>query len=61
MEPANNGGLGASGAVVLTTAIVAVVVMIMVEIGGGLTRPLYASPHAATAQATTTQAAPSQG
>jgi hypothetical protein len=57
MGPARNGGLGASGGAVLMTVIVAIVVLIMVEIGGGLTRPLYAPPHAATAQATTTQAA----
>jgi hypothetical protein len=56
MGPANNGGLGASGGAVLVTAIVVAVVLIMIEFGGGLTKPLYAPPHTATAQATMTQA-----
>jgi hypothetical protein len=65
MEPGNGRGLGAAGGAVLMTLIVAIVVLLMVHVGGGLTRPLMTPPHAATAQAAATQgptqAAQSQG
>jgi hypothetical protein len=48
MEPANGGGMGASGGAVAVALIVAAVVLVMVNFGGGVTRPLIASPHAAT-------------
>ncbi|HLY80673.1 MAG TPA: hypothetical protein VKQ70_14930 [Caulobacteraceae bacterium] len=51
MEPGNGRGLGASGGAVLMALIVAIVVMLMVQVGGGLTRPLMTPPHAATARA----------
>jgi hypothetical protein len=57
MEPANGEGLGAFGGAVAMALIVAVVVLLMmVNIGGGLTRPMFA-PHVATAQASS----PGQG
>jgi hypothetical protein len=55
MGSANNGGLGASAGAVLMAVVVAAAVLVMVEFGGGMTKPLYAPSHAA-AQATTTQA-----
>jgi hypothetical protein len=60
MGPANSGGLGASGGAVLVAVIIAIVVLIMIDIGGGLTRPLIAPRHAATAQGATTQATTTQ-
>jgi hypothetical protein len=52
MEPGNGGGPGASGGAVAMALIVALVVLMMVNIGGGLTRPPIASPHMAAAQTT---------
>jgi hypothetical protein len=45
MEPGRSGGLGPSAAAVLASALVAVVVVTMVSVGGGLNRPLVASSH----------------
>jgi hypothetical protein len=57
MGPGRFGGLGPSGAAVLATFVVAVAVMAIVSIGGGLDRPLVVhSPHVAAAHAP-----PSQG
>jgi hypothetical protein len=50
MEPGDGRGLGASGGAVAMALIVALVVLMMVNIGGGLTRPLIASPRVAAAQ-----------
>lgn len=46
MEPDNGGGLGSTGVAVAMTLIVAIVVLIMVNIGGGLFQPLT-TPHVA--------------
>jgi hypothetical protein len=50
MEPGNGRGLGSSGGAVAMALIVAIVVLMMVDIGGGLKRPLIAPPHLAAAQ-----------
>jgi len=49
MGPGRLGGLGPSAAAVLAALAVAVLVVRMVDIGGGLNRPLVAPPqHLAT-------------
>ncbi len=60
MEPGDGGGLGASGGALLMALIVAIAVLLMVDIGGGLTRPLMAPPHSAV-QAASVAAPQSQG
>ncbi len=48
MEPGDQGGLGASGVAVAMALVVAIVVLLMVNIGGGLTHSLT-TPHVAMA------------
>jgi hypothetical protein len=56
MGPGRLGGLGPSAATVLATLAAAVLVVAMVDIGGGLNRPLVApEPHAAATPATASQ------
>ena len=47
MGPGRYGGFGPSAAAVLAAFVVAVVVVAMVSIGGGLHRPLLARTHVA--------------
>ena len=51
MGPGRLGGLGPSAAAVLAALAVAVLVVAMVDIGGGLDRPLVAPPQHAPAAA----------
>jgi hypothetical protein len=52
MGPGRIGGSAPSGAAVLATVVVAIAVMAMVSVGGGVDRPLVAPhPHAAVAPA----------
>ena len=48
MEPGDPGGLGSSGVAVAAALIVAIAVLVMVSIGGVMTRPLV-TPHVAMA------------
>jgi hypothetical protein len=57
MGPGRLGGVGASAAAVLGTLAVAVMVVVMVNIGGGVNHPLVAP----SAQAAPVPVAPSQG
>jgi hypothetical protein len=50
MGPGRFGGLGPSAAAVLVAFVVAIVVWAMVDIGGGINRPLVTQPaHVAAA------------
>ena len=56
MGPGRLGGLGPSAAAVLAAVVVAILVVAMVDIGGGLNRPLVAPPqHLATPAAAASQ------
>jgi len=62
MGPAKGGGLGASGGAVAATLIVALLVLVMVAFGGGVTRSLVTPhPHASLSQGAETPASQSQG
>jgi hypothetical protein len=63
MGPGNGGrGLGSAGGALAATLAVAAVTLVMVALGGGLTKPLVKHlPHVATAQASQSQMARSQG
>jgi hypothetical protein len=57
MEPDNGGGLGSSGGALVMALVVAAVALLMINIGGGVMRPLVThSPRVAM-----TQPARSQG
>ena len=45
MGPGRLGGLGPSAAAVLAAVVVAILVVAMVDIGGGLNRPLVTPAH----------------
>jgi len=56
MGPGRLGGMGRAGTAVLAAVAVAVLVVAMVDIGGGLNRPLVAPPqHLATPAAAASQ------
>jgi hypothetical protein len=56
MGPGRLGGLGPAAAAVLAALAVAVLVVAMVDVGGGLDRPLVApAPHPGVTPAATSQ------
>ena len=61
MGPANGRGLGASGGAALVTLIVAIVVVAMVSLGGGVTRPLFVQSHGGASPAAAMRTVQSQG